>query len=332
MPTVVIGLNHKSSPLQMRESMGFCMQGLKGALQELKDSPEIHEVCILSTCNRTEFYVSCDSAQDCEKAVARFTLKKGVDYYKQKDNFYMHSGRAAIEHLFCVAAGLDAMVVGEAQILGQVRNAILLARSARTSGPEINRLFEEAVLVAGRVHSETRITEGEVSVASLAVDRAREFFGNFKERAAMIIGAGEMSELTAKCLSHKGIKTILVANRSMKKAMKIAHSLGAQAVSWNEFTEQIKNVDILISSTSAPHPLIKASIIEQVMLERKGRQLFIVDLAVPRDVEQAVADIPGVHLANIDDLDHIAQENLKLRQEYLAPAQNIIKEEAQSYL
>jgi len=229
--------------------------------------------------------------------------------------------------LFRVISGVDSMVMGETQIINQVKESFLEAKEQGTTGEFMEHLVHAALAVGKRVRSETAISEGPLNIGSVAVGMARDFFGSLKDRSALVIGAGEMSMLTARHLAGNGISTITVANRTVAKAKEIAHRLGGQAVDYEDFEHQLEQVDIVISSTAAPHPVIKKSLIEKIMEHRGSKLLFIIDLAMPRDVEPEVAQVPGVRLYNIDDLQQASEAATHERVKFIAEVCRIIDEE-----
>lgn len=327
MHLVVMGLNHKTSPLWLRERLSFCAETVRKVRQHLRAMPHIHEAMILTTCNRVEFYCSCDSVEQGLRSLEQFIREMDVDLSQHGHCFYRRTETEAVTHLFRVISGVDSMVMGETQIINQVKEAFLGAKEQGTVGEFMEHLVHAGLEVGKRVRRETGISEGPLNIGSVAVDLAREFFGTLKNRSALIIGAGEMSMLTAKSLAGNGISTIIVANRTLDKAREIAHRLGGQAVDYEDFQRQMEAVDIVISSTAAPHPILKKTMLEKIMARRQGRLLFIIDLAMPRDVEPEVGQIPGVKLLNIDDLQQTAETATRARARFLAEVSRIIDEE-----
>jgi len=327
MHLVVLGLNHKTSPLWLRERLSFCAEAVRKARQHLRQLPHVHEAMILTTCNRVEFYCSCDSADQGLRSLEQFIREMDVDISEYHDCFYRRTEGDAVAHLFRVISGVDSMVMGETQIINQVKEAFCGAKEQGTIGEFMEHLVHAALEAGKRVRRETGISEGPLNIGSVAVDMARDFFGTLKDRSALVVGAGEMSMLTAKSLAGNGISTIIVANRTVDKAREIAHRLGGQAVNYDDFQRQLESVDIVISSTAAPHPILKRSMVEKIMEHRQGRLLFIIDLAMPRDVEPEVAEVPGVRLHNIDGLQQAAESATHERTRFLAEVSRIIEEE-----
>ena len=327
MHLVVMGLNHKTSPLWLRERLSFCAEAIRKARQHLQQMPHVQEAMILTTCNRVEFYCSCDHPDHGLQALEQFIRELDVDVSQYHDCFYRRTESEAVSHLFRVISGVDSMVMGETQIINQVKESFLGAKEQGTVGEFMEHLVHAALAVGKRVRSETPISEGPLNIGSVAVGMARDFFGSLKDRSALVIGAGEMSMLTAKNLAGNGISTIIVANRTVAKAKEIAHRLGGQAVNYEDFEQQLESVDIVISSTAAPHPILKKSMIEKIMEHRGGKLLFIIDLAMPRDVEPEVVEVPGVRLYNIDGLQQAAAAVTHERIQFVNEVCRIIDEE-----
>ena len=327
MHLVVLGLNYKTSPLWLRERLSFCAEAIRKARQHLQQMPHVHEAMILTTCNRVEFYCACDDPDLGLQALEQFIRELDVDISQYDECFYRRTEAEAVAHLFRVISGVDSMVMGETQIINQVKESFLGAKEQGTVGEFMEHLVHAALAVGKRVRSETPISEGPLNIGSVAVGMARDFFGSLNDRSALVIGAGEMSMLTARHLAGNGISTIIVANRTVAKAKEIAHRLGGQAVDYEDFEHQLEQVDIVISSTAAPHPIIKKSLIEKIMEHRGSKLLFIIDLAMPRDVEPEVARVPGVRLYNIDDLQQASEAATHERVKFIAEVCRIIDEE-----
>ncbi|MBC9783170.1 glutamyl-tRNA reductase [Heliobacterium chlorum] len=329
----VVGLNHKSAPVEIREQLSFPEHILESSLQRLKSEPGIEGCAILSTCNRTEIYAATTDLEKGLAAVKRFFSNSGplqVDDFAS--NFYTHTLYDAIRHLFRVAAGLDSMVLGETQILGQVRRAYQAACDYGTSNGIINTWFQQAITVGKRVRTETGIDQHAVSISYTAVELARQVFDSLEGRTALILGAGKMSELTLTHLIANGVSTVLVANRTRERADELARKCGGKAVSFAELEQHMEIADIVISCTAATHYVIRRNLVETVMAQRPERPLFLIDIAVPRDIEPAVGTVQSVHLFDIDDLNSVVDRNLAERQKAASQAEVIIEEEIHEFI
>jgi glutamyl-tRNA reductase len=329
MALVVIGLSHHSSPVTVRERFAFAEAALPGALQELRAAGLAREAVILSTCNRVEIYAVSDLPEGQAMAGLRQFL---LDYHKfqgpLEGEIYGRGGRQGLEHLFKVACGLDSMVLGETEILGQLKKAYDTALRLRHTGALLNKAFQRAFNVAKQIRTETNIQRGSVSVGSVAVELAERLFSSLGEHPVMVIGAGETSEKTARALLSRGARSILVSNRSHERAVELARELGGRAVRFDDWAEEFSRIDILISSTSAPHCILDRAKLEPVMKARKHRPLLLIDIAVPRDIDPSVNFLDNVYLYNIDDLQAIAGDYLRQRREEIVRCEAIIAEKA----
>jgi glutamyl-tRNA reductase len=329
MSILVLGLSHRSSPVTIRERFAFAEARVPAALQRLRDSGAAQEAVILSTCNRVEIYASTDLEPRQGFASLKEFLVTTHDYREPLTNeLYTLSEPQSVQHLFKVACGLDSMVLGETEILGQLKKAYETALQGGYTGSRLNKAFQRAFHVAKHVRTTTNIQRGSVSVGSVAVELAEKIFSALSDRDVMVIGAGDTSEKTARALLSRGARSILVSNRSYDKAVALANELGGRAVHFEEWAKDFINVDIVISSTSAPHYILDRTKLEPVMKVRRNRPLLLIDIAVPRDVEPEVNLMPNVYLYNIDDLQAIADDYLKLRTEEIARCEQIIREKA----
>ncbi len=328
-----MGLNHDSAPVEVREKLAFSQKQLGEAAEEIFSRiPEIDEKVILSTCNRVEIYANVEDAQKGFDAIKRFLYGyHEIPAGTLEDYFYTYTMEAAVEHLFTVSSSLDSMVVGEPQILGQVKDAYTNARQVRATGRILNQLFEKAFSVAKKIRSETGIAEQAVSVSYAAVELAIKIFGHLDGRVALLIGAGEMVELAGKHLATKGVKSIFVANRSFDRAVELATKLGGSAVEYKRFVEELVNADIVISSTAAPRYIIKREMVEAAMSHRGGKPVFLIDIAVPRDIDPAVNDLDNVFLYDIDDLGKVVAENRMEREKEAKKGRKMIRSEVASF-
>ena len=284
------------------------------------------EALLLSTCNRVEVYGAAESppaTREVALCLARARDNQLVDYAPA---FYRHEGRECVQHLFRVAAGVDSMVVGETEILGQVKKAYESARSAATTGRCLHQLFQRAFRVAKQVRTHTDITRGAVSIGSVAVDLAYKIFGNLADRKVLVLGAGETSQRTARALVSRGVKDLRVSNRSLERARELAGAVGGSPIPFEDWISQCREIDILITSTASDSPLLHAANLSPILQERLDRPLFIIDIAVPRDVHPAVNELEGVFLYDMDSLQSVADQSLALRRQQISSAEEIIAE------
>ena len=325
---IVVGVNHKSAPIEMREKLAFSERKLNESLKNLYQHPLISENIILSTCNRVEIYAK---VEDIENGI--MSLKKFfADYHEipmqdLDQHFYTYINQETIEHLFSVSSSLDSMVVGEPQILGQVKEAYIAAKDQKATGLVLSQLFEKSFSVAKKVRSETAIAEKAVSVSYAAVELAKKIFDDLKDKVVLLIGAGEMSELAARHLLTSGVNSILVSSRNFERAIELARALKGSAIRFESFADELIRTDIIISSTSAPHPIIRKDMVEKAIHKRKNRPMFFIDIAVPRDVEPEVDDIENIYLYNIDDLQEVVDSNKCERETEAEKARKLIKKE-----
>lgn len=316
----ILGLNYKTAPVEVREKISLDKESIRRGLENLDSYEDLEEAVILSTCNRTEIYAV--TSTNCAANVKNFMndlTGGGVENY-----LYEYDGENCVRHIFEVAASLDSLIIGEGQILSQVKEAYSIAKSAGTTSTVLNTLFNKAIAVGKNVRTETRIAYSSVSVSSAAVDLAAKKLDGLKGRSALIFGAGKMAQLTAQHLKARGIEKIFVANRHYSRAVEMAEKFNAQAVAWEDALNAANNVDIIITSTGAPHYVVKTWQTQQLMTRRQGREIFFIDIAVPRDVDPDVAKISGVTLYNIDDLESVVESNIKFRQEEAKSAQKIV--------
>ena len=332
MRLLAVGLSHRTAPIDVRERVDFARNGLAEALAALAAQGIGSEAVVLTTCNRAEVYLvaESDSAQD---SIARFfSGYHNVDHAEIAGLLYSHKGAAAAQHLFRVAAGLDSLVVGEPQVLGQVKAAYSVAQKGRFTGAVINRLFHSAFSTGKRVRSETGLGEGAVSVSYAAIGLAKKIFGNLKGLSVLILGAGEMAKLTGLHLQTHKVRPVTIVSRTLQSAEGLARQLGGRALPWSELDAAVAAADIVVTATGAAEPVLTRQLIEQVMYRRRSRPLFLIDIAVPRDVEASVVDVDQVFLYNIDDLQSIVLENLAQRSGELAHAEAIVEEEVQKFV
>ncbi len=324
MSLVAIGINHATAPLEVREKVAFPAEGMEDALQMVKDALNMEEVAILSTCNRTEVYVTPLSDSQ--------VVQKWLQDYHQlppeqmSQCFYSFQNEDAIRHMMKVACGLDSMILGEPQILGQMKSAYAVAQNAGTIGSRLHGAFQQVFAIAKRVRTETAIGENPVSVAFAAVTLARQIFSDLKEDTALLIGAGETIELVARHLQEQGIGKLIVANRTLGRAKELARSLEAEAILLSDIPAQLHRADIVISSTASQLPILGKGAVESALKQRKHKPMFMVDIAVPRDIEEQVGELDDVYLYTVDDLREVIDENRRSREEAAEKAHLIVDE------
>jgi glutamyl-tRNA reductase len=329
---LALGASHKTAPLALRERIALTEGGAEPLLRELTEHPAIDEAVVLSTCNRTELYlVVGDPVEGESAALALLARRAGMRPTELVDGMYSLRNCDAARHLYRVAGGLESMIVGEAEVQGQVKRAYEAALAARTTGPMTNKLFRAALATGKRVRTETKIGKGRASVASVAVDAAREAVGDLAERHVLIIGAGETAELTAQALHDHGVSTMFIANRRRERATVLAEKFGGETASFDALPGELARADIVISSTSSPHTLLEAEDLEVVVDGRDGRPLLLLDLAVPRDIEHDCGDLPGVTVIDIDGLQAQVNRHISVRKVEARRAEGIVEEEIQSF-
>jgi glutamyl-tRNA reductase len=332
MHILVVGLNYRTAPVEIREQFTLAADYLPAALKELKDTKSILECVVVSTCNRTEIYAVVDRVHLCGHYIRGF-IEKWFHVSREEFNkhLYILEHQKAIDHLFHVTCGLDSMVIGETQILGQVKDAFLLAQEVKTTGMIFNMLFKQAITLAKRAHAETAIGENAVSVSYAAVELGKRIFGSFAHKTVLIIGAGKMSELTAKHLHANGVEQILVTNRTVERAVELADKFNGKAGLFEELLEDLVSADIVISSTGSSEMVLTKEQVQSVLHKRKSRPLFMIDIAVPRDLDPSISELSNVFLYNIDDLEAIVDSNLAERSQEAAKIEAMITDEIKAY-
>src|SRR5918997_826129 len=298
-----IGISHKTAPVALRERLALPEGRATRVLAELVSDPSIHEAVAISTCNRTELHlVAADPVEAENVGLAALSRQAGIRPTELFGRIYSLRDADAVRHLFSVAAGLDSMIVGEAEVQGQVKRAYELALVEGVTGPITNRLFREALAAGKRVRTETEVGRSRVSVSTVAVELAAGMLGDLSRRRVLVIGAGENAELTARALRERGVETIFVANRHYDRAIGLAQRFGGAAVRFEDLPAKLLESDIVVSSTASPHQIVGRDELAEVMRQREGRPLLIVDIAVPRDIDSAARELPGVALYDMDDL------------------------------
>lgn len=330
MALLSLGINHQTAPVDIREKVAFAPGQMEQALHELLDMPAINESVIVSTCNRTEIY--CDASIDNSEAITRWLSGyHGIKDQSLEPYIYRYCDEEVARHLFRVASGLDSMVLGEPQILGQLKSSYDQARSGKALNSILDRLFQHSFSVAKRVRTDTEIGANAVSVAFAAVSLSKQIFGNLAELHALLIGAGETIELVARHLKSQNIGSMVIANRSLARATELAEQIGAEAVQINTVPEQLVRADIVISSTASQLPILGKGATESALKQRKHRPIFMVDLAVPRDIEAEVGELQDIYLYTVDDLKNVVDENLRGRELAAETAQEIIDLEVTAF-
>ncbi len=333
MSLVVIGLSHHSSPVEVRERFAFDDARVPAVLKSLRESGLAAEAVILSTCNRVEIYaITTQEPSRAFNGLREFLLSCHNYVDPLSDEIYSLSEPHSVQHLFKVAAGLDSMVLGETEILGQLKRAYDLALQLGHTGGRLNKAFQRAFNVAKHIRTETNIQRGSVSVASVAVELAERIFSNLKARNVLVLGAGDTGEKTARALLSRGAHGITISNRSPEKAAALAAELGGQALPFEDWPGEFARFDIVISTTSAPHYVLDRAKLEPMMKARRNRSLLLIDIAVPRNIEPEVNFLENVYLYNIDDLQAMADGYLKQRQDEVARCERIIREKAEALL
>ncbi len=325
----LIGLNHKTCPVELRENLSFNSQDIEKFIISKKSDLEAEELCALSTCNRTEFYGTHEHShiikQNMKKAVLDF---KNVDLgLMPKEMFYYYEDDTAVRHLFEVASGIDSMVVGETQILGQVKDAYSISTKVGSNGPMINKIFHQAIRVGKRARTETKISEGILSISHAAVELSKKIFSEIKNKSVLLVGAGETGEIALNHFKKEGVKKIWISNRSLDRARDLSVKIGGSVVSFDDFKTVLGKVDIAIFSTSAEKYILSRDDSSFISSAHKIDPLFLMDISVPRNVDPGITETPNIFLYDIDDLEGIVSENMKIREAEVVKVNKIISEE-----
>jgi glutamyl-tRNA reductase len=333
MKLLVIGLNHKIADVEVREKLAFNGPKLEEGLMKFRELPDVQEAIILSTCNRVELYANVHDIPRAAESIRTFlSAFHNISRTSLDKALYMYDDIDAVQHIFRVASSLDSMVVGEPQILGQLKDAFELALSKKATGVLLNKLMKKAISVAKRVRTETRIAENAVSISFAAVELAKKIFNDLSKRVFMLLGAGEMAELAAKHLISSGVREVLVSNRTHERACELAKEFHGRPVKFEEFINEMVRTDIIICSTGAPHYILTKNQMQKVLRERKQRQVFIIDISVPRNIDPEINDLDNVYLYNVDDLQGVVDANMFERQKEAEKAEGIVKEEIETFL
>ncbi|MFT3864654.1 MAG: glutamyl-tRNA reductase [Solirubrobacterales bacterium] len=329
---LALGVSHKTAPLELRERLSLTEGRAVAALRELTEAATIGEAAAISTCNRTELYLVVSDPVEAEsEALGVLTRKAGIRPTELLGHLYSLRGEDASRHLLRVTAGLDSMIVGEAEIQGQVKRAYELALVEGATGPILNRLFRGALAAGGRARSETAIGERGVSIPSVAVEVAQRALGDLAERTVLMIGAGATAELVARALTARGVDTVFVANRHHDRALGLAERFHGEAIRFENMPEQLATVDVVVSTTNSPHHIIERDGLEQVMAEREARPLVLIDIAVPRDIEPACREVAAVTVYDIDDIQQTVERNAGVREAEATRAERIIETELERF-
>jgi len=333
MKVFVVGLNHNTADIEVREKLAFNGSRLEEGLIQIKNLPEIEEALILSTCNRVELYANVKDTLRASESIKSFLSEfHGINRVTLDKVLYVQEGVNAVRHIFRVTSSLDSMVIGEPQILGQVKKAFEVALEKKATGILLNRLMKKAISVAKRIRRETRIAENAVSISFAAVELAKKIFTDLSEKVFMLLGAGEMAELAARYLMSSGVKEVIVANRSYERACDLAREFNGRPVKLDDFLREMSHADIVICSTGASNYILVKDQMHKVMKERKQRPVFLIDISVPRNIDPKINDLDNVYLYNIDDLQGIVDSNLFERQKEAERAEKIIEDEIEPFL
>jgi glutamyl-tRNA reductase len=326
----VIGTTHRRAPLEVREKLSLSREGAEALKAELATIADLREFAVLSTCNRIEFYGVAANAEAAERVSAAFCTRQNFDPAAFAQIRLDLRDREAVQHLVEVSAGLDSQMLGETEIFGQVKDAYAAAQTARTTGPVLNRVFQKGFQAAKHVRTHTAITEGQVSVANVAVDLAQNIFGGLADARILLLGAGEIGEKTAKAFQSRGAAALTEASRRFERAMELATTLGASAMPFEQRESRLAEYDIVVCATSAPDLVVSLAATKAAIHRRPARPLVFIDQALPRDVDPAVADLENVFLYNLDDLARIAEENRAARAAEIAKCRSIVAEKAEA--
>jgi glutamyl-tRNA reductase len=334
MEIVLVGLNHRTAPVEVRERVSFTAEQSRKAAEELRSRGILQETLVLSTCNRSEIYgVPPESSHECAPGLSSFLSEfHAVRADVLSVTLYHHYDRAAVRHLFRVSAGLDSMLLGEAEILGQVREAYRYAHEYGATGPVLNRLFQGALEVGKRVRSETELGARPMSVASAGVKLAERIFGKMKERSALVLGAGTISEQVVNQLRDRGISRLFIMNRSRERADELALRVEGTVVDWGEWETVLAVADVVVSSVASEEPVLRREILQAAMSARGNRALFLMDLGLPRNIEASAAELYNIYMYNIDDLTEIVEQNRHARESEVPRAETIVEEHVGKFL
>jgi glutamyl-tRNA reductase len=333
MDILVIGLNHKTATVEIREKVAFDGPKLEEAVHILKATPSVKENIVLSTCNRVEIYAGVEDPDEATENIKQFLAGfHNVQRGPLDKALYLHSGPKAVRHIFRVASSLDSMVVGEPQILGQLKDAYDFALKNKSTGVYLNKLMKKSVSVAKRIRTETKIAESAVSISFAAVELAKKIFDDLATKSFMLMGAGEMAELAAKHMMNSGVKDVYITNRTYERAEELAQEFDGKVIPFENFIDELIHTDIVICSTGAPDYVLRKEHVQRIMKARKQRQMFIIDIAVPRNIDPEINDLDNVYLYSVDDLQGVVDTNIEERSREAEKAERIVAAEVQSFL
>jgi len=333
MNIIVIGLNHKTAPIEIREKVAFDGAKLGEAVDTLKNAPGIKENIILSTCNRVEIYANVEDPSSGAESIKKFISSfHNIPIETLNNALYVFSGKKALLHIFRVTSSLDSMIVGEPQILGQLKEAFDFALKRKSTRVFLNKLMKKAVSTAKKIRTETRIAESAVSISFAAVELAKKIFEDLPTKTVMLIGAGEMAELAARHLVNNGVKDVLVTNRTAERAEDLSREFNGRTVNYDQFPEELVHTDIVICSTGAPAYILLKDQIHKIMKQRKNKPMFIIDISVPRNIDPEINDLDNIYLYDIDDLQGVITTNIQERSKEAEKAEKIVDEEVEAFL
>jgi len=329
---IAFGINHKTAPVDIREKVAFAPEKMEQALHECLGNGDVSEAAIVSTCNRTELYTNINEDNDVSSLLDWFCQYHKLNKADVEPYIYLHSNNEAVQHILRVASGLDSLVLGEPQILGQIKDAYNTASHAGTIGRQLNRLFQHTFSVAKQVRTDTAIGANPVSVAFAAVSLSKRIFADLSKHTALLIGAGETTELVAQHLANQGVHKMIVANRTVERAQTLANKFEAEAIALSDMPERLVEADIIIASTASQLPILGKGAVERALKQRKHRPMFMVDIAVPRDIEPEVGELDDVYLYTVDDLHEVIEEGRQSREEAAVQAEEIVINQVEHFM
>ena len=332
MTLIAFGINHKTAPVDIREKVAFAPEKMEQALHECLGNGDVSEAAIVSTCNRTELYTNINEDNDVSSLLDWFCQYHKLNKADVEPYIYLHSNNEAVQHILRVASGLDSLVLGEPQILGQIKDAYNTASHAGTIGRQLNRLFQHTFSVAKQVRTDTAIGANPVSVAFAAVSLSKRIFADLSKHTALLIGAGETTELVAQHLANQGVHKMIVANRTVERAQTLANKFEAEAIALSDMPERLVEADIIIASTASQLPILGKGAVERALKQRKHRPMFMVDIAVPRDIEPEVGELDDVYLYTVDDLHEVIEEGRQSREEAAVQAEEIVINQVEHFM
>lgn len=332
MTLIAFGINHKTAPVDIREKVAFAPEKMEQALHQCINNGTVSEAAIVSTCNRTELYTNINDESDFGSLLDWFCQYHNLEKENVEPYIYIHSNNDAVQHILRVASGLDSLVLGEPQILGQIKDAYSTANQAGTVGRQLNRLFQHTFSVAKKVRTDTAIGANPVSVAFAAVSLSKKIFADLSKHTALLIGAGETTELVAQHLANQGVNKMIVANRTVERAQILANTFDAEAIALSDMPDRLVEADIIIASTASQLPILGKGAVERALKQRKHRPMFMVDIAVPRDIEPEVSELDDVYLYTVDDLQEVIEEGRQSREEAAVQAEEIVLNQVEHFM